>query len=74
MLRNHSFRKANISIGFAFVAMVIGVMVVGRGATETEAQVLGASIFVTAFIALFVQYELEYRRERRSGGDASESD
>lgn len=68
MLRNHSFRKANISIGIAVTVMVLCRLAFGRDATDVEVQVVTAVTFGVMIASLLVQYELEYRRERRSPG------
>lgn len=65
-LGEHDFRKANIAGGFAMIAMLLGLLAFGRDASETEQGIVGVGIFAAALASLFVQYELEYRRERRA--------
>jgi hypothetical protein len=69
MLRDHSFRKANIAVGIAATAMAIGRIAFGRDASDIEVQLVTIASFAIMIVAVFAQYELEYRRERRSDGD-----
>ncbi len=73
MLRNHSFRKANIAVGVSIMVAVTGALVVGRHPSDTESLVLAGSIFGSMLIALFAQYEWEYRMRRRRSERGSSS-
>ena len=62
MLRDHSFRKANISIGVAAVVMIIGFVTFGRSANDVGYQLLIWGSFATFFVTLF---GLNHREARR---------
>jgi hypothetical protein len=61
MLRDHSFRKANISIAVAAVVMFVGFIAFGRSATDVEYQLLIWGSFAAFFVSLFVLYRRESR-------------
>lgn len=65
-LRNHSFRKANIAIGFGVLTGLIEIALFGFDTSDTEQYVLTASMFLVTLVTLFGQYEVQYRRERRA--------
>lgn len=72
MLRDHSFRKANISIAIAVTAMAIAVLIFGRDASDTEVQLVTGVGFAVMIVSLLAQYELEYRRDQRSSTRTSD--
>jgi hypothetical protein len=74
MLRNHSFRKAHIALAIAAPLMVIGRIALGSDASEAEVQVVTLLSFGVMIAAVIIQYELEYRRERRSCRSRNEND
>jgi hypothetical protein len=56
MFRDHSFRKANISVGFAAVVMIVGFVTFGHDATDVGYQLLIWVSFATFFVSLFLLY------------------
>lgn len=72
MLRNHSFRKANIAVVIAVTAMAAGRLALGRDASDAEVQLVTLGGFAVMIVALFTQYELEHRRDRRRGSDTTD--
>lgn len=63
------FRKAHIGLAVMVVLMVVGFSAVGLNPSDGEYQAVVWGSVGLGFVVFFLQYELEARREEKSGGD-----
>ena len=69
MMQRSDFRKAHIGLAVMAVLMVVGFSVVGLNPSDAEYQAVVWSSVGLGFVVFFLQYEVEARREEKSGQD-----
>lgn len=61
--------RANAGIAIAVVVMVVGMLIVGFDASDTELRIVGGTTFVVAIATTVLLVDRFERRQERDGGE-----